>query len=116
MKIGRVYIGKNVNLGCGSIVLFNTRVEEGAVVGPSTLIMKGEQLPSHSSWIGSPARPWRSTGKAMSSFSQGSDKFSGKTRNSNDSSLPHTHARDKMDTTCSLTNGRSQIANQDDVC
>ena len=57
MKVGRIIIGKDVTVGAGSTVLYDTHVGDGAVIGPLTLVMKGESLPTHSDWVGSPAQP-----------------------------------------------------------
>ncbi len=57
MKVGRIIIGKDVTVGAGSTVLYDTHVGDGAQIGPLTLVMKGESLPTHSSWVGSPAQP-----------------------------------------------------------
>ena len=57
MKVGRIIIGKDVTVGAGSTVLYDTHVGDGAVIGPLTLVMKGESLPTHSAWVGSPAQP-----------------------------------------------------------
>jgi len=57
MKIGRVHVGKGVAVGAGSTVLYDTHVNDFARLGPLTLVMKGEQIPAHSEWVGSPAEP-----------------------------------------------------------
>ena len=61
MKVGRIKIGKDVTVGAGSTVLYDTNVGDGAQIGPLTLVMKGEALPPRSSWVGSPAQPMRRT-------------------------------------------------------
>ncbi|HYP56691.1 MAG TPA: Pls/PosA family non-ribosomal peptide synthetase [Beijerinckia sp.] len=57
MKVGRVNVGKGVTVGAGSTVLYDTRVSDYARLGPLTLVMKGEQIPPHSQWVGAPAEP-----------------------------------------------------------
>ena len=57
MKVGRIKVGNDVTVGAGSIVLYDTHVGDGTVIGPLTLVMKGESLPTNSSWVGSPAQP-----------------------------------------------------------
>ena len=57
MKVGRIRIAEGVTVGAGSTVLYDTRVGDNVVLGPVTLVMKGEELPANSSWIGSPAQP-----------------------------------------------------------
>mgnify|MGYP002393343187 CR=1 FL=1 len=58
MKIGLVRIGSGVNVGPRSTILYDTRVEDGARLGPLTLVLKGESIPAGQAWIGSPATPW----------------------------------------------------------
>ncbi len=57
MKVGRIRINEGVTIGAGSTVLYDTRVGDNVVLGPVTLVMKGEELPANSSWVGSPAQP-----------------------------------------------------------
>jgi non-ribosomal peptide synthetase-like protein len=63
MKTGRVHIGSDVTIGAGTTVLYDTKVGDGAAIGPMTLVMKGEELPSWSSWVGAPAQPMRRASK-----------------------------------------------------
>lgn len=58
MKIGRVHIGRGVNVGPRSTILYDTQVEDCAVLGPLTLVLKGETIPAGQAWMGSPATPW----------------------------------------------------------
>ena len=57
MKVGRVHLGKGVTVGAGSTVLYDTVVADYARLGPLTVVMKGEHIPAHTEWIGSPAQP-----------------------------------------------------------
>lgn len=57
MKVGRVFVGNGVTVGAGSTVLYDTRVFDYARLGPLTLVMKGEQIPAHTEWVGAPAEP-----------------------------------------------------------
>ena len=57
MKVGRVWVGRGVTVGSGSTVLYDTRVGDFAKLGPLTLVMKGEEIPANSEWIGLPAVP-----------------------------------------------------------
>jgi len=57
MKVGRVDVGNGVTVGAGSTVLYDTHVGDFAQLGPLTIVMKGESIPPHSSWIGAPAQP-----------------------------------------------------------
>ena len=55
MKIGVVEIGAHVSVGANSTILYDTRVGDGVHLGPLTLVAKGERLPAHTRWEGSPA-------------------------------------------------------------
>ncbi len=59
MKIGRVRIGARSTLRTRGIVLYDAEVGEGAILGPLTLVLKGEHIPPGTAWIGSPAQPGR---------------------------------------------------------
>jgi non-ribosomal peptide synthetase-like protein len=56
MKVGCIKVGKGVSVGAGSTVLYDTAVSDYARLGPLTVVMKGEQIPAHSEWVGSPAQ------------------------------------------------------------
>lgn len=58
MKIGDVSIGRGVTIGPRAIILYSARVGDGASIGPLTLVLKGEDIPPGTRWIGSPAEPW----------------------------------------------------------
>lgn len=58
MKIGAVHIGRGVTVGSRSIILYSARIGDGASLGPLTLVLKGEDIPPGTRWIGSPAEPW----------------------------------------------------------
>jgi non-ribosomal peptide synthetase-like protein len=55
MRIGEVEIGAHSTLGPRTTVLYDARVGEGCRLGPLTLLTKGEHLPSHTRWEGTPA-------------------------------------------------------------
>jgi non-ribosomal peptide synthetase-like protein len=57
MKVGRVHIGDGVSVGAGSTVLYDTNVGNYARLGPLTVVMKGEEIPAHTEWVGAPAVP-----------------------------------------------------------
>lgn len=59
MKIGRVRIGANTTIRSRSTVLYDAEVGDGALLGPLTLVLKGERIPPASAWLGSPAQPGR---------------------------------------------------------
>lgn len=56
MKMSTVEIGPRCNVGAGSLVLYDTRMEDGSSLGDLSLLMKGEVLPPDSHWEGIPAR------------------------------------------------------------
>ena len=58
MKIGRVHIGKGVTIRSRCTVLYDAHIGDGAMLGPLTLVMKGENIPAGSTWCGSPSAPW----------------------------------------------------------
>lgn len=57
MKISHVHIGPNCNVGAGTLVLYDTVMEEGSSLNDLSLLMKGEVLPPWTSWEGSPCKP-----------------------------------------------------------
>jgi non-ribosomal peptide synthetase-like protein len=57
MKMSTIQIGPRANVGAGSLVLYDTVMEEGAALGDLSLMMKGETLPAWSRWEGIPAQP-----------------------------------------------------------
>ena len=57
MKIDHVKIGARVYMGPRSAVLYSAEVGDDAKLGPLTLVMKGENIPSGSVWNGCPAAP-----------------------------------------------------------
>ncbi len=59
MKMSTVEIGKRCKVGAGSLVLYDTRMEDGSALGDLSLLMKGEVLPKGTEWEGIPARTGR---------------------------------------------------------
>ncbi len=57
MKVGRIDIGKGVSIGSGTTILYDTKIEDWVQVGPLSLVMKGETLPTSTLWSGSPTQP-----------------------------------------------------------
>jgi non-ribosomal peptide synthetase-like protein len=57
MKIGLVRVGAGVTIGPCSTILYDTHVGDGVLLGPLTLVAKGERLPAGTRWEGSPAAP-----------------------------------------------------------
>ena len=56
MKMSTIDIGDGCTVGAGSIVLYDTIMESGSSLGDLSLLMKGENLPAHTRWEGTPAR------------------------------------------------------------
>ncbi len=56
MKVGRVDVGTGVTIGCTATVLYDTHIGDYARIGPLTIVMKGEDLPAHTAWLGAPAQ------------------------------------------------------------
>ena len=59
MKMSRIELGRGCSVGTDAVVLYDTRMEEESSLGELSLLMKGEVLPGHSRWEGSPARRLR---------------------------------------------------------
>jgi len=57
MKIDEVRIGRQVNIGPRTTVLYSASVADNVQLGPMTLVMKGESLPQDTRWAGNPAAP-----------------------------------------------------------
>ena len=57
MKMSAIDIGPHCKVGAGSLVLYDTQIQQGATLGDLSLLMKGETLPAGTSWEGIPARP-----------------------------------------------------------
>ena len=57
MKMSTIDVAPRCKVGAGSLVLYDTRLEEGAALGDLSLLMKGETLPAWTRWEGIPARP-----------------------------------------------------------
>ncbi|WP_454785649.1 Pls/PosA family non-ribosomal peptide synthetase [Legionella sp. WA2024007413] len=55
-KVSNVTIGSGCNVGVGSIVLYNTLMENNSSLGSLSLLMKGERLPENTHWAGIPAQ------------------------------------------------------------
>jgi len=60
MKMSTVDIGSGCNVGAGSLVLYDTRMNPGSSLAPLSLLMKSEVLPPCTKWEGIPARAHRS--------------------------------------------------------
>ncbi len=54
MKSSYVRIGDNCSVGNMAVVLYDTSMNDRAVLGPLSLLMKGETMPADSKWYGAP--------------------------------------------------------------
>jgi len=57
MKIGSVSIGEKTTIGSKTIILYDSVLGKEVNIGSLSLVMKGESIPDHSSWYGSPTEP-----------------------------------------------------------
>lgn len=55
-KVSNVTINSGCNVGVGSIILYNTLMEDNSTLGNLSLLMKGERLPVNTQWSGIPAQ------------------------------------------------------------
>jgi non-ribosomal peptide synthetase-like protein len=62
MKVGRIKVGDRCTVGNYTVVLCESELKPDAHVGHMSLVMKGETIPSHTFWVGSPAQAVRSNG------------------------------------------------------
>ncbi|MCB5909097.1 Pls/PosA family non-ribosomal peptide synthetase [Streptomyces pinistramenti] len=58
MRVDDVHLGAGATLGPHSIVLPASTVADGTVVGPASLVMRGERLPAATRWLGNPVVSW----------------------------------------------------------
>lgn len=56
MKMSHVNIGKDCSVGGMSVVLYDSVMEEGSILGPLSVLMKSETLPAGNIFVGAPAR------------------------------------------------------------
>ena len=54
MKSSYVKIADECSVGNMSIVLYDSEIQKGTNVGPLSLVMKGDNLPKDTNWIGIP--------------------------------------------------------------
>jgi non-ribosomal peptide synthetase-like protein len=64
MKADVLRIGSRCSLGNMAVVLYDTQMQEGAWLGPLSVLMKGETLPSWSRSLGIPSQPAGSAAQA----------------------------------------------------
>ena len=66
MKASSLKIGEGCCVGNMAVVLYDTEMQDGASIGPLSLLMKGETLAPHTRWLGIPTAqvPLAGTGTA----------------------------------------------------
>jgi len=57
MKTDAITIGHGCSVGNMAVVLYSTEMRQGSSLGPLSVLMKGEGLPSRSRWYGIPTQP-----------------------------------------------------------
>ncbi len=57
MKVGPVKVGKKCSIGAKTIILYDSEIGDNVNIEALSLVMKGENLQSDSSWGGSPIKP-----------------------------------------------------------
>jgi non-ribosomal peptide synthetase-like protein len=55
LKGSRLYIGADCAVGAGSVLLYDSEMEDGVRLDAISLLMKGETLPAGTAWAGLPA-------------------------------------------------------------
>ena len=58
LSMDRVVLGAGATLGPNSVILPASSLGRHATVGPVSLVMRGEGVPSRTRWIGNPIGPW----------------------------------------------------------
>jgi non-ribosomal peptide synthetase-like protein len=56
-KADRIKIGKGCTVGNMGVVLYGTEMQDGASLGPLSVLRKGEVLPANTRWQGTPCAP-----------------------------------------------------------
>lgn len=56
MKMSYVDIGRECSVGGMSVVLYDSKMEEGSVLEPLSVLMKSETLPANTVFVGAPAK------------------------------------------------------------
>ena len=59
MSLDSVVLEDGATLGPHSVVLPAARLGRGTTVGAGSLVMRGEELPAGTWWLGNPVSPWR---------------------------------------------------------
>ena len=58
MSLDTVTLADGATLGAHSVALPAAFIGDGAIVGPGSLVMRGDQVPAGTRWQGNPIEPW----------------------------------------------------------
>ncbi len=58
MRLGPVHLGAGSTTGPHSVVLLNSTLGADTTVGPASLVMRGENVPGATRWLGNPVAAW----------------------------------------------------------
>lgn len=58
MSLDAVTIEKGATLAAHSVALPAAVIEQGAAIGPGSLVMRGDRVPRGMRWQGNPVEPW----------------------------------------------------------
>ena len=67
MRMDTVVLEDGATLGPHCVALPASRIGAGATVGPASLVMRGDEVPSSTRWQGNPIAPWSASGKKSKS-------------------------------------------------
>ncbi len=62
MRMDRVDLAEGSTLGPHCVILPAASLGAGSVIGPASLVMRGEAVPADTRWIGNPIGPWADAG------------------------------------------------------
>ncbi|MGE2690190.1 Pls/PosA family non-ribosomal peptide synthetase [Mycolicibacterium pulveris] len=74
MAMDTVALEQGSTLGPHCVALPASRIGRSATVGPASLVMRGDEVPASTRWLGNPIAPWKSAGKKRASKSAGKSK------------------------------------------
>jgi non-ribosomal peptide synthetase-like protein len=63
MRMDLVLLADGSTLGPHCVILPAASLGAGAVIGPASLVMRGEAVPPSTRWIGNPIEPWSEVGE-----------------------------------------------------
>jgi non-ribosomal peptide synthetase-like protein len=63
MRMDSVVLEDGSTLGPHCVALPAARIGAGSTVGPASLVMRGDEVPASTRWLGNPIAPWNAFGK-----------------------------------------------------